>query len=109
MPRLACPNLLAFALAAFGLPACGKTMTSVECEKVGVHLRSVWDTEAATAVPPDLTKSERGQNAIKAEGEKMQQEWLTQCKRDVEGRTVDPREVECLLAAKTIEAIQRCQ
>jgi hypothetical protein len=39
----------------------------------------------------------------------MQQEWLAQCKRELEGRKVDPREVECLLAAKTIDAIQQCQ
>jgi hypothetical protein len=91
------------------LASCGQTMTGAECEKVGTHLRTVWDTEAATSLPSDLPKSDRAQNAIKAEGEKMQQEWLAQCKRELEGRKVDPREVECLLAAKTIDAIQQCQ
>jgi hypothetical protein len=102
-------RLAVLALASFGLAACGQTMTGAECEKVGTHLRSVWDTEAATSLPSEIPKSDRAQNAIKAEGEKMQQDWLAQCKRELEGRKVDPRELECLLAAKTIEAIQQCQ
>ena len=96
------------ALTAFGVGACGKTMTSSDCGRVGDHLRAVWDSEAGLALPADVPKSERAQNAIRGEGEKMQTEWLAQCRRELEGRKVDEKEVDCLMAAKTIEAIQGC-
>ncbi len=96
------------ALMAFGMSGCGKTMTSADCERVGGHLRAVWDSEAGLALPVEAPKSARAENAIRAEGERMQTEWLAQCRRELEGRKVDEKEVDCLMSAKTIEAIQSC-
>lgn len=101
-------RIAACALVALGLSACGKTMTTADCERVGDHLRAVWDSEAGLALPVEAPKSERAQNAIRAEGEKLETEWLGQCRRELEGRKVDEKEVDCLMAAKTIEAIQSC-
>jgi hypothetical protein len=106
-PRAVAISLLLCATASSG-GACGKTMTSADCERVGGHLRAVWDSEAGLALPADVPKSERAQNAIRSEGEKMQNEWLAQCRRELEGRKVDQKEVDCLMAAKTVAAIQSC-
>ncbi|NUP13673.1 MAG: hypothetical protein HOW73_47160 [Polyangiaceae bacterium] len=83
-------------------------MTKEECEKVGAHMRKVWDTEAAASAPEKGPTSERAGNVIKSEGDKMEAEWKAVCERELEGRKVDEQEVECFLAAKTVEEIQRC-
>ena len=96
-------------VAALATSACGKTMTEAECKRVGTHLREVWDAEATAAAPdPGVAASERAKNAIKSEGDKMEADWLSQCRRELEGRTVDSREVECIFSSKTVADIQGC-
>ncbi len=88
---------------------CGKTMTDADCDRVGKHMRSVWDAEA-TATAPETTpqSTERARLVLKGEGDRMQAEWTAECRRELEGRKVDGQEVECILAAKTIDQIQAC-
>jgi hypothetical protein len=38
----------------------------------------------------------------------MEADWLSQCRRELEGRTVDGREVECIFGSKTVAEIQAC-
>ena len=38
----------------------------------------------------------------------MSREWTDQCKKELEGQRVDDREIDCLLSAPTIAAIQEC-
>jgi hypothetical protein len=90
------------------LAACGKTMTEADCERVGRHMRSVWDAEAAAVAPKDGAASERARLVIKSEGDKIEKEWSADCRRELEGRKVDDREVECILAAGSIAAMQLC-
>lgn len=99
--------IVSMLLLGLGAAACGKTMTKEECERVGTHMRQVWDTETEAAAPPGA-RSVRAANAIKSEGDKMQAEWKTLCERDLEGRKVDEQEVECMLGAKTVAEIQLC-
>ena len=96
-------------LAVTAASGCGKTMTEAECKRVGAHLRGVWDAEATAASPTEgVVASERAKNAIKSEGDKMEADWLSQCRRELEGRTVDTREVECIFGSKTVAEIQSC-
>ncbi len=45
---------------------------------------------------------------IKAEGDRIESEWSADCRRELEGRKVDDKEVECILKAGSIAAIQLC-
>ncbi|MFO0555420.1 MAG: hypothetical protein U0271_43990 [Polyangiaceae bacterium] len=92
------------------LPGCeGKKMTQADCERVGKHMREIWDDEvAATAPSEDRERSERAKNAIRIEGERITNDWLAQCRRDIEGRRVDQKEIDCILSAKTIAALESC-
>jgi len=84
--------------AAASVAACGKTMTASDCERVGKHMREVWDAEAEASAPEKGPHSERAKNTIKSVGEKMQTDWRSQCER----------EVECILGSKTVADLQRC-
>jgi hypothetical protein len=88
--------------------SCGKTMTEEECDKIGAHMRKVWDNDSEQVAPETGKRSERASNAIKAEGDKMETEWKALCERELEGRKVDEQEIECILASKTVAEIQRC-
>ena len=95
-------------LAGAALAACGKTMTASDCERVGKHMREVWDAEAEASAPEKGPKSERAKHTIKSVGEKMQTDWRSQCERELEGRKVDEQEVDCILGSKTTADLQRC-
>lgn len=97
-----------FALPLCGALGCGKTMTKEECSAAGDHISKVWTTEAELSAPDKGPRSERAMTAIKVEGERMRTEWMALCERELEGRKVDEQEVECLLRAKTVAAIQSC-
>ena len=91
------------------LPACGKTMTEGDCERVGKHLSEVWDAEIDATKPiDDGPKSDRAKLVMAGERERMQGEWMTQCRRELDGRQVDDKELDCLLTAKSIADIQGC-
>ncbi len=107
---LADGRLLWFAACALVLTsACGKTMTEGECKRVGTHLREVWDGDVAASAPNEAQgQSERARNAIKSEGDKMEAEWLSTCRRDLEGRAVDEKELECIMAADTVGEVHDC-
>jgi hypothetical protein len=84
-------------------------MTEGDCERVGKHMRSVWDAEASATAPENgAAIAERAKLVIKGEGDRMEAEWNADCRRELEGRKVDDKEVECILAAKSIAEIQRC-
>jgi hypothetical protein len=84
-------------------------MTESDCERVGRHLRTVWDAEtAATAPEPNVQKDERAKLVINGEGERVANEWMAECRREIAGRRVDDKEVDCLLAAKTFEDWKKC-
>lgn len=94
--------------AAVLLLGCGQDMTQADCDRVGKHMRSVWDAEAAAVAPKEGPVSERARLVIKAEGDRIESEWSADCRRELEGRKVDDKEVECILKAGSIAAIQLC-
>ena len=100
-PAWSCAALLGLSLGAV-LGGCGRSMTLSDCERVGKHMREVWDSDAGP------TKDDRAKLVIKTEGDRMQEQWLAECKREIEGRKIDENEISCILGAKTIAAIQAC-
>ena len=97
--------LLFAATAALG---CGKTVTDDDCRKVGENMLQVWQAESAKAASADGADSEKARNVIKSEGDKLVADWSTECKKELMGRRVDPKEMDCLLKAKSIEQINKC-
>ena len=87
---------------------CGKTVTDDDCRKVGENMLLVWRSESARAASTDGADSEKARNVIKSEGDKLVAEWSTECKKELMGRRVDPKEMDCLLNAKSIEHVNRC-
>lgn len=89
---------------------CGRRMSQSDCERIGTHLRDVWDSDVqATAPRSDEAKgSELGQLVIKSHRERISSEWMNQCRRELEGRPVDEKEINCILEAKAIADVQAC-
>ena len=96
-----------FLLAALS-PGCGKTVTDDDCRKVGENMLQIWQSESAKAASTDGADSEKARNVIKSEGDKLVADWSTECKKELLGRRVDPREIDCLLVAKSIEHVNKC-
>lgn len=95
---------LLFALVLCG---CGRTVTEDDCVKIKDNMREAWaaETKRATENGP---APEKATAVVKAEGEKLVGDWMAECKRELMGRRVDPKEMECLLKARTIAEINKC-
>ena len=87
---------------------CDRTVTKDDCERVGTHMRKVWDAEARSTAPKGEPANDKAVSVIKSEGDRMSRDWTEQCKKELEGQRVDDRELDCLLGAQTIAAIQEC-
>lgn len=99
---------IALLLLAASAAGCGKTVTDDDCRKVGENMLQVWQIESAKAASSDGADSEKARNVIKSEGDKLVADWSTECKKELMGRRVDPREIDCLLQAKSIEQVNKC-
>jgi hypothetical protein len=97
--------LVVFAILSAG---CGKTVTDEDCRKIGEHMITVWQSESAKAASPDGADSDRAKNVIKGEGDKLVGEWSSECKKELMGRRVDTKEIDCLLGAKSFEQVNKC-
>ncbi len=95
-------------LLAASTAGCGKTVTDEDCRKVGENMLQVWQTESAKAASTDGADSEKARNVIKSEGDKLVADWSTECKKELLGRRADPKEITCLLGAKSIEQVNKC-
>jgi hypothetical protein len=87
---------------------CGRTVTVDDCAHIKDNMREAWTAEAKKAAPTDAAGSEKAAAVIKAEGEKLATDWTDECKKDLMGRRVEPKEMACLLDAKTLAAISKC-
>jgi len=83
-------------------------MTEEDCKKVATHMRDVWDTETKKAAVADGVAADKAADVIRSEREKLLQNWTVECKKELEGRRVDAKEMDCLLKAPTIEAVNKC-
>jgi hypothetical protein len=94
--------------AALLLVGCGKTMTDDDCRKVADSMREVWLAEAKKAAPPEGPSLEKAQAVIRSESEKLVTDWSAECRKELQGRRVDPKEMSCLLKAKSVDEVHRC-
>ncbi len=101
-------GVLIGAFAALSLVAgCGRTMSESDCERIGNHLREVWDNDVkASSASTDA--SEVGMVIVKNHRGKIGDEWMNQCRRELEGRRVDKTELDCVMKASTIADVQSC-
>ncbi len=99
---------------------CGRTVSEGDCTQIKENMRTAWSAEAKKATPPDPggrdgepgrgspNPSERSAAVIRSEGDKLANDWMSECKRELMGRRVEPKEMDCLLSAKTIGDINKC-
>lgn len=71
-------------------------------------MRDVWLAEAKKAAPAEGVPADKAQAVIKSETEKLASDWAATCKKELEGRRIDPKEMSCVLKAASIEEIHRC-
>jgi hypothetical protein len=94
------------------LAGCGRTMTEADCERIGNHMREVWDADVKSTKPEggerDPKMSDLADVVIRNHREKIGSEWMNQCRRELEGRRVDEREIDCVMKAPTIAEVQAC-
>ena len=94
-------------LSALSLSACGRTVTDDDCVKVKENMRAAWAAESKKAAG-EGPGADKASAVIKSEGEKLVTDWMAECKKELAGRRVDPKEMACLLKAKTIAEINKC-
>ena len=87
---------------------CGRTMTEDDCQRVAANMRRVWDAESKKAQAPDGVPADRAEAVIKAEGERLVNDWTIECKKELQGRRIDAKELDCLEGAQSIEQINKC-
>ncbi len=87
---------------------CGRTVTEEDCTQIKDNMRAAWSTEAKRATPTDSAAAEKAAAVVRTEGERLVGEWMGECKKELMGRRVEPKEMDCLLQAKTIADIDKC-
>jgi len=94
---------------------CGRTVTEADCTQIKDNMRAAWSAEARKATPADPANAggtpgvaERSAAVIRSEGDKLVTDWMSECRKELMGRRVEPKEMECLLQAKTIGDINKC-
>jgi hypothetical protein len=101
-------TLRVLGLVALMCAGCGKTITEEDCRKVAGNMREVWLAEAKKAAPADSATAEKANAVIKAEADKLVADWSGECKKELQGRRVDSKEMDCLFSAKTIADVNKC-
>jgi hypothetical protein len=105
---------LAASLVLVAVAGCGRTVGEDDCVKIRDNMRDAWAVEAKRAAPADTSgpdaaaRNEKASAVIKSEGERLATDWMTECRKDLIGRRAEPKEMECLLGAKTIAQITKC-
>ncbi|MFT3771307.1 MAG: hypothetical protein QM820_38315 [Minicystis sp.] len=89
------------------LSGCGRTVSEDDCLKVKENMREAWAAESKKAAT-EGPGAEKAAAVVRAEGEKLVGDWMAECKKELMGRRVDPKEMDCLLKAKTIAQINKC-
>jgi hypothetical protein len=89
------------------LTACGQTVSEDDCVKIKENMREAWSAESKKAAG-EGPAADKAAGVIKSEGEKLVTDWMAECKKELMGRRVDPKEMACLLKAKSIAAINKC-
>ena len=94
-------------LALLLLSGCGRTVTEADCNKIKDNMREAWSAEAKRA-KGDGPGAEKAEAVIKSEGDRLTVDWMAECKKELMGRRVEPKEMDCILGARTIAEINKC-
>ena len=87
---------------------CGRTVTDDDCARIKDNMREAWAAEAKKATPTEGPAADKASAVVKTEGEKLVNDWMGECKKELVGRRVEAKEMDCLLQAKTIADIGKC-
>jgi len=86
---------------------CARTVTDEDCKEVGAHLHALWSAEAR--FPESASPSaEKGASVIKSEGTKLEESFVTDCKKELLGKPKATGEFSCLAHAKTLAEVRTC-
>jgi hypothetical protein len=88
------------------VPGCGRTVSAEDCTQIRDNMRAAWAAEATKAVPAN--GAEKATAVLRTEGDRLVEEWMAECKKELMGRRADPKEMDCLLSAKTLGDINKC-
>jgi hypothetical protein len=99
--------LVACGLLGLLVAGCGRKVSEADCRKVAEHLGEVWTAEAKKE-ETDGPGKEKAVDVIRQEGERLSRDWMDECKKDLVGKRVESKELDCLLATKTMAEIQKC-
>jgi hypothetical protein len=99
-------------IASLLLVGCGKTITDDDCRKVATNMHDVWlaqaKAEAAKVAPADSAGIDKANAVIKSDADKLAADVSAECKKELQGRRVDSKEMDCVLAAKTFADVNKC-
>ncbi|MDC3958279.1 hypothetical protein [Polyangium jinanense] len=86
---------------------CARNVTENDCKAVGEHLRVLWTAEAKypEAASPS---AEKAVAVVKSEGQRLEESFVTDCKRDLVGKPRASGEFSCLSHAKTLADVRTC-
>jgi hypothetical protein len=103
-----------FIVVLFAAAGCGRSVTEDDCVKIKDNMREAWAAEAKKAAPADTAgpeaaaRNEKASAVVKSEGDRLVNDWMAECRKDLIGRRAEPKEMDCLLHAKTIAQITKC-
>jgi hypothetical protein len=85
-------------------------MTEEDCRRIGNTLRAAWMAEVKRAAPAAVEgpSQDKALMVLQSEGERLSSEWLADCKEDLRGRSVAPRELDCLTGQRTLDQLRKC-
>ncbi|WP_156040899.1 hypothetical protein [Chondromyces apiculatus] len=101
-------HLLVLCGASLVAAGCGKTITDSDCQMVGERLQRAWNEEIRKAAPPQGTAGTKASGLLLSEEERLVTDWMAECKRDLTGKRVAQRELDCLLGATSLEQLSKC-
>lgn len=83
-------------------------MTEEDCRRTGDTLRAAWMAEVKRAAPMDGQSPGKAPLVLQSEGERLSSEWIADCKKELQGRAVSPRELDCLTGQRTLDQLRKC-
>ena len=86
---------------------CARDVTEADCKAVGGHLHELWTAEAKypEAASPS---AEKAVAVVKSEGQRLEESFIADCKRDLVGKPRASGEFSCLSHAKTLADVRTC-
>ncbi len=95
-------------LGVLAVASCGRTVTEDDCTRIKDNMREAWAEECKQDAPSEGAGTEKAAAVMKAEEERLANDWMTECRKELMGRRAEPKEMNCMLQAKSIAAIGKC-